>query len=459
MPTLNACTLNIKSLYLKGLRMSSLSRVLLICFLLSPSFLFAYELQETFTEYMREFSGKNFFLALLLFFTGGLLTNLTPCVYPLIPITLSIFQVKKFNDSGRRKLFPLFYSLGIFVTFFLLGLLSSYFGVLFGGYFSNPYFHFFVFIFLFSLGFMMLDMINLNFIQNAVYKLPLPKSSYLYFLVSGMLSGLLSTPCTGPILGLVLLSISQINSLVLGILFMSVFSIGFSLPYVFLGYLSQSLTALPRLGKMLLIVKVTFASLMFSLGVIFLSNILPKELSQLISINAGLKEYCFVIAILSFSVLFFIFDKISLRTFKLNSVILMTLIFLFSFDSLIYKEERSTQKQTELSSHGDMSLNKRITLVLFTSSGCHLCDKIINRLKDIESKVNILKIDLSESNLQNRRLMEHYKILGVPTLFVFKEKPKDLLKEIPLKRYIGEMKIKNLIDNIKIKDYKDFDQN
>lgn len=445
--------------------MSIFARVFLIVLLLCPSFLFAFDLEGAFSDYIRDVSHKNFFWALFLFFIGGLLTNLTPCVYPLIPITLSIFQLKKFNDSGRRKLFPVFYALGIFITFFILGLLSSYFGVLFGWYFSNPWFQFFVFLFLFFLGFMMLDIISAKFIQNALHKLPLPQGSYPYFLVSGLLSGLLSTPCTGPILGLILIMISQMKSIILGSLFMSLFSLGFSLPYVFLGFLGQSLTRLPRLGKGLFLVKIIFASLMFSLGIVFLSNSLPKELSSFILQDAGLKEFSLIVIILAVSILFFFLNKISTRTFKFNTVILMTLFFLFSLNILFHKKNNSEYTNTHTQSFSDRGfgdrekLESQITLLLFTSAGCRLCEKIIPKLNSIASIVHIMTVDLTEPTFQNRRLMEHYTIIGVPTLFVFREKPKDLLKQTPRNRFMGEMKIKNLIEKIKRKDYKDLDLN
>ena len=81
---------------------------------------------------------KGSIIAFLLVFIGGILTSLTPCVYPMIPITIAVIGAQAGGGKLRGFVLSLFYVLGIAVTFSLLGILAAQTGTLFGSYAQHP---------------------------------------------------------------------------------------------------------------------------------------------------------------------------------------------------------------------------------------------------------------------------------------------------------------------------------
>lgn len=224
---------------------------------------------------------KSFWLfpALLL---AGLAMNLTPCVYPMIPLTLNVmtqFGASKDLDSDalrrRRKLVPLFYFLGIVLSYSLLGVVAALTGSLFGGWLQLTWVNVMVGLFMILMGFTLLGAFQLSGLQALGQKVPLTQNHPQWngFLMGGV-SGLVSAPCTGPVLSALLLLIGQTQDPVYGFTLMVFFSSGFGLPYVFMGLFTDRLFRLPKLGRLLVGTKFLFASLMFGLSLNFLKKIL-----------------------------------------------------------------------------------------------------------------------------------------------------------------------------------------
>jgi thiol:disulfide interchange protein DsbD len=91
--------------------------------------------QNQISGYIQE---KGLFLTLILIFLGGLALNLTPCVYPLIPITISYFGAQVSNNQAQKILMALIYILGMSITYSALGLIAALTGGLFGSALQNP---------------------------------------------------------------------------------------------------------------------------------------------------------------------------------------------------------------------------------------------------------------------------------------------------------------------------------
>jgi thiol:disulfide interchange protein DsbD len=94
--------------------------------------------------------GAGLLSAVLFMFVAGFLTSLTPCIYPMIPITLAILGASERRSGGRadtstkhsklRSFFlSIFYVLGIGVTYSILGVTAASTGALFGSALSNIY--------------------------------------------------------------------------------------------------------------------------------------------------------------------------------------------------------------------------------------------------------------------------------------------------------------------------------
>lgn len=234
-------------------------------------------LTDTITaEVQRALQGRSWLLFPALFL-AGLLMNLTPCVYPMIPITLNVLgrsysSAHPENSSSGTNLKPaIMYLLGIVIAYASMGVVAGMTGSLFGGLLQSKLVNGVLAVLMFTLGLAMLDAFDLSKIQSAANRIPISRNSpHLSVVTMGAVSGLVAAPCTGPVLSMLLLLVGQTKDPLYGFVLMSVFAAGFGAPYVALGLVSQQTRRLPKAGAAMTLVKNIFAALMFSLALYYL---------------------------------------------------------------------------------------------------------------------------------------------------------------------------------------------
>jgi thiol:disulfide interchange protein DsbD len=188
-------------------------------------------------------------LSLLLVFLAGMGASLTPCVYPMIPITMAIVGAK---GGGKARGFALsaVLVLGMAVTYTTLGVLAAKSGAAFGAFAQKPAF---------------LIPVSLLFAAFALslfgaYEIALPPSlamklqgdgsrkGFTGAFLMGLVLGPLSAPCVGPVIGAVLVGIAQQGDVWLGGLQLFVFALGMGVLFLIVGTFSAGL---PRSGDWL----------------------------------------------------------------------------------------------------------------------------------------------------------------------------------------------------------------
>jgi cytochrome c-type biogenesis protein len=197
-------------------------------------------------------------LALVVLFGAGLATSLTPCVYPMIPITAGILggAGSARRSRGRTLLLTGVYVLGLALVYASLGLLAGLSGTLFGSVSSNPWALFVMGNLLLLFGLALLDVFSVNAPAGmAAWAGRLTGDSVPGVFALGATSGLVAAPCGAPAFAAVLTFVSTTGSAVLGFLYLFVFSIGLSALLIAVGLFSGSLAALPRAGKWTLWIK------------------------------------------------------------------------------------------------------------------------------------------------------------------------------------------------------------
>jgi len=210
-----------------------------------------------------------------LIFLGGLALNLTPCVYPLIPITVAFFgaQVSRsaFGTFGLSAL----YVLGMATTYSTLGVVVALTGGLFGAALQNPL----------VLGFVAAVLVALALSMFGLYEFRIPGTSGLgakrgalgaFFM--GLVVGLVAAPCIGPFVVALLAAVAREGNPVLGFWKFFTLSIGLGLPYLVLGSFSGGLSRLPRSGEWMDGVKHLFGLILIIMAGHFLSPTLPRPL-------------------------------------------------------------------------------------------------------------------------------------------------------------------------------------
>lgn len=220
-------------------------------------------------------------VALPLVFLGGVLTSLTPCIYPMIPITAAIVggttAGSRSRDAGRRLwirplALSLTYALGLALVYASLGLFAGLTGTLFGSVSTNPWLYLGMANFLLIASLAMLDVIPVRVPSSLMARAASAGTAGRFSgaLVMGAMSGLVAAPCSAPVMAAVLTWVSVTKSAGLGFLYLFVFSIGMCALLVAVGLSSGTLSRLPRAGIWMVWIKRAFALVMLGVAEYYL---------------------------------------------------------------------------------------------------------------------------------------------------------------------------------------------
>ena len=201
-------------------------------------------------------------------FLGGVMVSFTPCIYPLIPVSVSYISAK---SSSRFKGFilSLIYVSGIAFTYSILGLVASLTGKFFGSISSHPITYLVVGAIIAVFGFSMLDLFNMPFAAKVNPPI-LKKRNYFSILLLGMTSGLIVSPCLTPVLGSILAYLATRKNIFYGMSLLVVFAYGMGLVLILSGTFGGILVNLPKSGKWMVYIKKTTGILLVSMGIYFI---------------------------------------------------------------------------------------------------------------------------------------------------------------------------------------------
>jgi len=196
--------------------------------------------------------------ALPLLFAAGLATSLTPCIYPMIPITAGILggTGSAGRSRGRTLLVTTTYVLGLALMYATLGLIAGLTGTLFGTISSNPWAYFAFGNLLLLAALAMLGVLPLNAPARLLaWASQLGSDSLGAVFLMGATSGLVAAPCGAPAFAAVLTWVAATQSAVWGFAYLFVFSLGMSAVLIVVGLSAGTLAALPRAGLWMLWIK------------------------------------------------------------------------------------------------------------------------------------------------------------------------------------------------------------
>ncbi len=189
--------------------------------------------------------------AVLTLFGAGVATSLTPCIYPMIPITAGLLAG---GASGTRSrwhtaLMTACYVTGLALVYAGVGLAAGLTGSLFGGVASNPWVRLGAGVLFVAFGLALLDLVPLPVPQRLLaWAAALSGRGAGGALLLGATSGIVAAPCGAPAFGAVLTWVTATRSGALGFLYLFVFSLGMTAILVLVGLFSGTLAALPRAG-------------------------------------------------------------------------------------------------------------------------------------------------------------------------------------------------------------------
>jgi thioredoxin:protein disulfide reductase len=215
------------------------------------------------------FAQHGMLVGLLIVLLGGLALNLTPCVYPLIGVTLAYFANQ---GGGPRKIaiLAITYVLGIALTFSGLGVAVALSGGLFGTALQNPWVLAVIAAMLLVLAGSSFGLFSLQPPQWLMKRAGVARPGYFGALAMGLGMGVVAAPCIGPIVLGLLLMVERSADPLFGFALFFTLAVGLGLPYIALALAAGHIRRLPRSGEWLAWVEQFFGFVLVGLALYFL---------------------------------------------------------------------------------------------------------------------------------------------------------------------------------------------
>ena len=222
---------------------------------------------------------KGLIWAILAAFLGGLLSAMTPCVFPMIPVTAGVIGSAAGGSKLRALMLSLLYVGGIVLTFSAAGLAAGATGAAFGRLMQSPWVPVGMAALFLVLAGHMLELYRIGLfdtLQTRVGSKGGSTRGALAVFIMGLLAGFIFAPCVGPILFGVLGFIARTADLLLGFLFLVSFGLGLGVPFVLVGVFSGVAATLRKTDRRWLRgVEAAFGCLLIAACLYYLVPVLP----------------------------------------------------------------------------------------------------------------------------------------------------------------------------------------
>ncbi|MEW6507532.1 MAG: protein-disulfide reductase DsbD [Bacteroidota bacterium] len=364
-------------------------------------------------------------ISLILIFFGGLALNLTPCVYPLIPITIGYFGGQAEGKTSRLFMLGILYVLGMAFTYSIIGVVTSLSGAVFGTLLQNT---------LVIVGIALLFIV-LALSQFGVYEFKLPdklvmkaggaKGGVMGAFFMGLTMGIVAAPCIGPfVLGLVTYVAAK-GDLFYGFLMFFILALGLGSPYLLLALFSGKIKQLPRAGDWMEGVKHIFGFLLLGMAFYFIDPVLPKSI----------QGYALpIFGIISALILLFV-DKTAnkIKGFRIFKSVFSVIVLSVSLWALIPSEKLSPDWQKfSIEAYEESLKNNESMLIDFYADWCIPCKeldaltfsdpKVIKGLENYTS----YKVDMTQMTEANEELRKKFNVIGMPTVLIINSKGEEV---------------------------------
>jgi thiol:disulfide interchange protein DsbD len=392
-------------------------------------------------------SGWTMVWTLLGIFVGGMALNLTPCVYPLIPITISYFGSKTGQGSGRLGVHGLLYLTGLAAANSTLGVAAAMTGGLMGSLLQNPLVLVTVAAILTGFAASLFGFWELKLPVSLTQAASKSYAGYFGSLFMGLTLGVVAAPCIGPfVLGL-LTWVAAMGSPRLGFLVFFTLSLGLGLPLFILAMASGSLDKLPRSGEWLLWVRKLMGWVLLGMAAYFVTPLLPESFNLALLAGVALAAALHLGWLDRTTTAFRGFQWLKTLT-ALAGVVIAT----FLVGSWVLRGPGVTWQP-----YSDQLLDRareagKPVIIDFSAAWCTPCrelDDITFRHPEVVSLATrafiMVKVDLTRKGDElHDRLLSRYAVKGVPTVVFLDAQGKEradlrLVDYLPPEQFLNRM--------------------
>ena len=232
---------------------------------------------------IREHGTWGYVLAFLLAFGTGLLLSFSPCTYPMVPITVSIFAGQA-RGPGRGFFLSVIYVLTMAVLYGIIGTVVASVGGVFGAWLAHPIF----------VGVIVAVFVVFALSMFGLYELQVPESLRSRMagrggegvggaIALGAVAALVVSPCVGPFVAGIMLYVATTGSPILGFLILFTFALGLGTLFIIIGTFSSAINALPNAGMWMESVKKFFGFVLLLMALYFVKTLISAELTAVLA--------------------------------------------------------------------------------------------------------------------------------------------------------------------------------
>ncbi|SPF35723.1 Thiol:disulfide interchange protein [Syntrophobacter sp. SbD1] len=387
---------------------------------------------------------------LLGIFAGGMALNLTPCVYPLIPITISYFggqATKGREGQGKLVAHGLCYMMGLALTNSVLGVVASLTGGLMGAMLQNPFVLIVVAVVLVFFATSLFGLWEMRLPSGLTRAATKSYTGYFGSLFMGLTLGVVAAPCIGPfVLGL-LTWVASVGSPWLGFLIFFTLSLGLGLPLFLLAMFSGQMEKLPRSGGWMIWVRKLMGWVLVAMAVHFIKPLIPGHWGPVVLALAALAAGLHLGWMDKNQANFLVFPWLKGGTGVACLVLATFLVTTWSMQGPgVAWKPYSDEVLKEAG-----KLNKPV-IIDFYATWCTPCNELeevtfhdASVVNQAESNFVMVKVDVTRSgNPVYERLLRQYEVKGVPTIVFLDTCGKEkrglrLVDFLPPDQFLGRM--------------------
>jgi len=367
-----------------------------------------------------DFESRGLLLNLIVIFLGGLALNLTPCVYPLIPITIGYFGGQTEGRTSKLFVLGLLYVLGLSITYSVVGVVTSLSGALFGSLLQSTAVIVVICLIFVALALSMFGLYEFKLPDSWVMKAGGARSGRFGAFFMGLTMGIVAAPCVGPFVFSLITIVAKKQDPFYGFIVFFVLSLGLGLPYLILALFSGKLKSLPRAGLWMEAVKHIFGFIMIGMALYFAAPLIPRDINKFV-----LPVYGIIVAVY---LLFFDKSANSSKGFKQFKTVLSIIVIIASvYFGWPVKEEHGNWQVFDQNTYTS-SLGKDKIIIDFWADWCTACkefDAITfknEKVKGVLAEFKAFKSDLTKNDDNTKKIYTNFKIISLPTVLIFDSK-------------------------------------
>jgi thioredoxin:protein disulfide reductase len=380
-------------------------------------------------------------------YIGGLLTAFTPCVYPMIPVTLGIMGARKTSSHLHALALSLFFVMGLALVYSSLGFAAAATGQLLGSITQSSYLVTAIALLFLALGLSLLGLYDIQIPPAFASRVSrFGHAGYLGSFALGAVSGILAAPCSGPSLVGILAFVAQKNNPTVGFLLLFLFSIGLGTPFVVLGTFSSTLQRIPKSGIWTEWIKHICGLALVAVAYYYAKPLVPPMVFTI------LLALGFLAIAIWFEKIFVLETKNHAFSWSGRAAVLMIIPFLW-FGSPKITDTTPEWLTFEQGMAKAKAANK-LLVVDFWATWCEACHELDDQTysdasvqKILSESFVIAKVDATDPTGDEKvaALIKKYEVTGLPTVLFIKPDGK-ALTDLTLTGFLPAQDFKELLN-------------